>query len=584
MRDSVLLFASCGLAVSAPVLGQADPFAEPFPSVLDLDALDGLTGFTLVGPTQLAYAGWSLSPAGDVNGDGRSDLAIGMPGILDRTGRDLAGAVAVLLGRAPGPGAPFAPLVPIAEFDGTNGFTLTGVNDDLVGFALGAAGDINGDGLDDLATSAPYGGFSNGGGYLVLGTTGPVPVDRSISDLPGGGGARVFDFDQRQLGTSAAIVGDINADGIDDAAFGALRAGGTTGAVFVVFGRDAGSPFPTGIYIENLDGTDGFRLDGVDASDRFGRTVHRAGDMNGDGVDDMIVGAPGADPDRGQATGAAYVLFGRPGGFPASLGVAGLAGDEGFRIDGVETGDYTGRSVTLAGDINGDGLDDLAIGAPAAAPTGDRTGSTFVIFGRSTPFPPSVRLVDLDGGDGFRVNGSTPGGAVGAALAGIGDVNGDGLDDLAIGAPGLGYTPIAGEAIVIFGSRDDRPAAIDLADLDASIGFRMRTDDVEDLVGYSVAAAGDLNGDGLDDLAVGARYATPGDAFTYRAGAVYVIYGRSPGCRADLDGDGSLTIFDFLEFQNLFDAGDPIADFDGDGSLTIFDFLAYQNAFDAGCP
>jgi hypothetical protein len=91
------------------------------------------------------------------------------------------------------------------------------------------------------------------------------------------------------------------------------------------------------------------------------------------------------------------------------------------------------------------------------------------------------------------------------------------------------------------------------------------------------APAGDLNGDGRPDLVIAQSFSSP-----LEIDRAYVVYGRSL-CTPDLDGNGALTIFDFLEFQNLFDLMDPRADFDGDGDLTIFDFLAFQNAFDAGC-
>ncbi|NRA58132.1 MAG: FG-GAP repeat protein, partial [Phycisphaerales bacterium] len=144
-----------------------------------------------------------------------------------------------------------------------------------------------------------------------------------------------------------------------------------------------------------------------------------------------------------------------------------------------------------------------------------------------------------------------------------------------------------GATYVVFG-RDAAaggfPAALQLADLNGATGFRLDGVADDDASGWSVAPAGDVNGDGIDDLIVGANAADPGGRRS--AGTAYVVFGRdlSGGCPADLDGDGTLSIFDFLAFQNLFDAGDPIADFDGDGRLTLFDFLAFQNAFDAGCP
>ena len=127
------------------------------------------------------------------------------------------------------------------------------------------------------------------------------------------------------------------------------------------------------------------------------------------------------------------------------------------------------------------------------------------------------------------------------------------------------------------------PAVLQLVGLDGTTGFRLDGISAGDYSGESVASAGDVNGDGVDDLIIGAIYGDPGGR--RNAGETYVVFGRDLAkCPADLDGNGDLTLLDFLAFRNLFDAGDPLADFDGDGRLTLFDFLAFQNAFDDGCP
>ncbi|MCB1553241.1 MAG: FG-GAP repeat protein, partial [Xanthomonadales bacterium] len=133
------------------------------------------------------------------------------------------------------------------------------------------------------------------------------------------------------------------------------------------------------ISLSTLDGGNGFRIDGVAAADFSGRAVSAAGDVNGDGIDDLIVGAFGADA-SGSYSGSSYVVFGRAAGdtFAATLALSGLNGDNGFRIDGVAAGDRSGFAVSAAGDVNGDGIDDLIVGAFGAAPS----GSSYVVFGR----------------------------------------------------------------------------------------------------------------------------------------------------------------------------------------------------------
>ena len=166
-----------------------------------------------------------------------------------------------------------------------------------------------------------------------------------------------------------------------------------------------------------------------------------AGDVNGDGLADLLIGADGADVNASYS-GASYVVFGRDtaqtGPFPASLDLSSLDGTNGFRVNGVATGDRSGYAVSNAGDVNGDGLADLLIGAYRAGPNGSESGARYVVFGRNTaqtgPFPASLNLSSLDGTNGFRLSGVAAGFRLGRAASRAGDVNGDGLADLLIGA------------------------------------------------------------------------------------------------------------------------------------------------------
>ena len=147
-----------------------------------------------------------------------------------------------------------------------------------------------------------------------------------------------------------------------------------------MFGK--ATPFAATLALSSLNGTNGFRLDGVAADDRSGYWVSAAGDMNGDGHDDLIVGALNADP-NGNSSGSSYVVFGKVTAFSATLALSSLDGTNGFRLDGVAAGDFSGQSVTAAGDINGDGRGDLIIGASGADPNGSYSGSSYVLFGRA---------------------------------------------------------------------------------------------------------------------------------------------------------------------------------------------------------
>lgn len=172
-------------------------------------------------------------------------------------------------------------------------------------------------------------------------------------------------------------------------------------------------------------------------------TARSAGDVNGDGIDDIIIGNPFADPNGITNAGSSYVIFGQAGGFNATLDPSTLNGSNGFVINGINTNDLLGYSVSSAGDVNGDGFDDLIV---ERSSSNSFNGVSYVVFGAAGGFSPTFDLSSLDGSNGFVINGFD---YFRSSVSAAGDVNGDGFDDLLIGSPYAGY---AGENYVIFGS------------------------------------------------------------------------------------------------------------------------------------
>ncbi|MEQ8318575.1 MAG: GC-type dockerin domain-anchored protein [Phycisphaerales bacterium] len=579
-RATVLMVVA-GLPASALAQG---PLSEPFPAVLQTDEIDGEIGFVIDGVDSGDTFGLSVGALHDFNGDGIDDAIIGAPN-ASPAGEPLAGKAYVVFGSAAG----FPAVFEASGLNGSNGFALEGVRGafggERAGWAVAGAGDVNGDGVGDAiigadrATFPGIAGFA-GKAYVVFGRQDGVFEPRSsLDDLDGSDGFVLTGVDDADnAGRSVSSAGDTNGDGIGDVIVGVPGRGTGSysggyyrccpGAGYVIFGRDAasGAAFdarePLGPVLPR---DDGYAINGGDLEGDAGFAVASAGDVNGDGLTDLVLSAPDVDTYYGEC----YVVFGRPAASASSISVRSLNGTNGFRLTAPQASPFNhiGRFVDTAGDFNGDGIDDVLIGTFAGA---------FVVFGRDDGFPAEVDLGALDGTDGLWLRAFG-----GSDVAAIGDVNGDGIDDVAVsdayaaGPSGM----FSGEVYVVFGSRDAFPSTLNLTGLDGSDGFRFAASVAGEGVGRSVSAAGDLNHDGRDDLLVGVVNVGSGTG----PGKAIVVYGRSSACAADLDGDGELTIFDFLEFQNLFDAGDPRADFDGDGSLTIFDFLAFQNAFDAGC-
>ncbi|MEG4405842.1 cadherin-like domain-containing protein [Microcoleus sp. MON2_D5] len=206
--------------------------------------------------------------------------------------------------------------------------------------------------------------------------------------------------------------------------------------------------------LSDLNGSNGFAINGIAADDRSGLSVSNAGDVNGDGFDDLIIGADLADPNGINRAGQSYVVFGSNSGFGAGLNLSELNGSNGFAINGIAANDYSGSSVSSAGDVNGDGFDDLIIGARLADANGIRAaGQSYVVFGSNSGFGASVNLSELNGSNGFAINGIAAYDESGFSVSSAGDVNGDGFDDLIIGAKLADPNGIsgAGQSYVLFG-------------------------------------------------------------------------------------------------------------------------------------
>ena len=488
--------------------------------LVDLSLLDGSNGFILAGIDGSDGSGFSVSSAGDVNGDGYDDLIIGANG-ADPNGA-ASGETYVVYGGASAPGT--AGLLALSALDGSNGFILAGIDgSDGSGFSVSSAGDVNGDGYDDLiigANKADPNGTDSGETYVVYGGVDAPGTDGvlALSLLDGMNGFTLNGIDAfDNAGMSISPAGDVNGDGYDDLIIGAWLAdpnGDSSGETYVVYGG-ASAPGTAGeLDLSSLDGTEGFSLSGIDPNDGSGFSVSSAGDVNGDGYDDLLIGAGFADP-NGDSSGETYVVYGgaRAPGTDGVLALSTLDGGNGFILNGIDASDYSGRAVSSAGDVNGDGYDDLIIGAYRADPNGDSSGETYIVYGAAAATALMLDLSTLDGGNGFAIAGSALGDRSGTSVSSAGDVNGDGYDDLIIGASEAdpGGDMAAGETYVVYGGARAPGTAgvLELSMLSGAEGFVLSGVDPGDRSGTSVSSAGDVNGDGYDDLIVGANDADP---------------------------------------------------------------------------
>ncbi|WP_299442477.1 HYR domain-containing protein, partial [uncultured Aquimarina sp.] len=397
---------------------------EPFDLAVELSSLDGTNGFVIRGETRLGKLGTSLAAINDFNDDGFDDIIISEPGNR---------SAYVLFGRNT-----FPALIVTSDIINTTGFRLMSSDNVLFGSDVNGAGDINDDGVSDIIIYSQNNDNTIAGKtYVVFGTSSSFPNVFDLTSLDGTNGFVInknsFTNNSSERRGVVNAAGDINNDGIDDVIIGFPNfSNGTadTGLVFVVFGRNTG--FSSSMEFSDLDGTNGFGIIGEADSDKFGNAIAKAGDINADGIDDIIIGAYLAEVGDLSGAGKAYVVFGKATAYDSSISISSLDGNNGFSILGDEAFGYVGHSVSTAGDYDGDNIDDLIIGA-----YGVRSGgAAYIVYGKNTSWDSVFDTNLIDGVNGIEIfdDERFSRQRFGHDVSIAGDINNDGETDLIIGA------------------------------------------------------------------------------------------------------------------------------------------------------
>jgi hypothetical protein len=421
---------------------------------------------------QGARMGYSVASAGDVNGDGYSDVIVGATGYDN--GENQEGAVFIYHGSATGISTTSVTLI-----EGNQASAAMGIS-------VGSAGDVNGDGYSDVIVGAyqyDNGETNEGAAFLYHGSATGITITA----------AAMLECNQvnAQMGQSVASAGDVNGDGYSDVIVGAWQYdNGETdeGAAFTYHGSATGINSTATAMIESNQ---------ADAS--MGYSVAGAGDVNGDGYSDIIIGASGYD--NGETDeGAAFIYHGSATGISTTAAAI---------LESNQSSAQMGRSVAGAGDVNGDGYSDVIVGAYGYDNGESNEGAAFIYHGTATGILTTAIVM---------IEGNQTNASLGTSVAGAGDINGDGYSDIIVGVAFYSHgESFEGGAFTYHGS------AIGITTTAATI---IESNQVNAIMGNSVDGAGDVNGDGYSDVIVGAFHYANGET---NEGAAFIYHGSATG-------------------------------------------------------
>ena len=433
--------------------------------------------------------GWDVVYAGDVDGDGLDDVLASA--IYNSEGEFFGGAVYLFLGST---------LNANMTLDASNAdYTFYGINGQgYLGRHLASAGDVDGDGLDDIMFSSVESAGFAGVVYLFLGSslTTPGEVDISTADVIFEGEIGGGSLNADQLGSAMATAGDVDGDGLDDILLGApsatVNAISNAGKVYLILGSSLDSSGTFDVSTSDVI----FTGEGTYANS--GSAVSSAGDIDGDGLDDILIGAP----NHSYARGHSYLIL------ASSLDFTGPT--ELVNSDYIFVGDgsnwVSGATVLNVGDVNGGGVPDIGIAAPyhdisTEGVAGQDKGRVFVFFGETLPPPGSIFLSTAD----LQFVGDSKGEKFGRSLSSTVDLDGDGLSDLIMGAHQVQIDGDnnSGRVNVFFGGNLPYSGEVFRSQADVEI-----VGGLGEHFGHGLVSNGDINGDGLSDVLIGAPYNT----------------------------------------------------------------------------